>query len=379
MNPEMDWQQLNALGFQPMQQPDQNMSAMTPEQAALIEQRMKERNAKKMSMASGPTSLPFQPNRQVASMSVGTQFQTPEDRAYQADTKAKWKEYLLNANQQLENQKQTIDETKKIQPAYDWTAAAGLADFLSGGQSNLSQTAKNMKGISQEEKLGMLAKLQDQMSQRQENLANITGARMNSNDALKAQMKMAEALDKNQRFGMAQDRQLGMKFNQDLRNDVKHFQEISPSFSKVEAALAPDANGNVNAQRVKMALSDAARMMGEKGVLTDNDILRVQAKTLEGVAADVANFVTGPDATIPASYVGQLANAIQAGKQAVTDAAQKNVSRTKDTYTALGLSPDLANQVADTIYGNYLKGPEKQEQPKVDPIQELLKNMPKGK
>lgn len=377
MNPEMDWQQLNAMGFQPMQKPEPNMSVMSPEQAALIDQRLKEREAKKMSMASGPQPLPFQPNKQMMSTTSTQMISDPRNEAMLADNRARFKQYLTGAEAAADRQGQQIDEIKNTPAKYDWTAAAGLADFLSGGQSNLTSVAKAMPGMSQDEKQQLLAKLQDQSTQRKENLANIVGQRINNGEALKMQQRLMEASDKNMRQDKSMDRGMFTQFNKDLRADVGRFQNALASSQNVADALLPDANGNVNAQRAKTVIPQALRSLGEVGALSDADVGRVTGKSTAQIIADLENFATGPSATIPASYMKPLLDAIQASQKNLGMVARKNVDRTKNTYLAGGMNPDLAEQIAGNIYGDFLNN-STQEQ-KLDPIQQIVNTMPKGK
>jgi hypothetical protein len=373
---ELDYKALTAMGFQPLApSSDEMMSQMTPEQAALLEARKK----KNISIMQSPDSLPFLiPEKNMLSTQTVTQdVSNPADRAYKDDLKSKYKNAIVGAEQDIADQRQLLSDVKNMKGGYDFTPLAGLYDKWSGGGNQLSAAAENISGMKPEEKAAMVAKLQDAISGKQDSLVKNIGARIDMNDATKLQQRMAEMADKNSRFGMAQDRALSMKFDAAVRQDAKPFYEIMPSYGAVEAALTPDANGQINAQRLQMALSNAARLMGEKGVLTDQDIGRIQAQTLDSMLAKVSNFATGPTATIPAEYTEQLKAAINDGKKSWEGALNKKLSATKNSFVAYGLQPVVANYVVDNVYGDKFMGaggqPAAAAPVAVDPVAELLK------
>lgn len=331
------------------------MSTMTPEQAAELE---KKRRQNPTTVMSGVPSAPVMPNMgfDLNSLTVANMVD-PEQRALESDLRNKFKQLVVDQEAGIENQRENLNALKAQPQQLDLRGLAAFADFMNDGKTNLSAAAKDMAPMDPMERGKMIMALEGQLQDDRNALTNTLEDQLRNGMSMKLQQRALDLQTKNTRFQMGQNRSLFAKFNSDVRNDVKPVYELLPAYGAVEAALTPDANGRVNAQRVKMALSNAARLMGEKGVLTDQDIGRVQMQTLDSLAAQAQNFVTGPEGTIPAEYVNQLRQAITDGKASWGLAAKKKLNATRDTYIAGGLDPGIASQVTDTIYGDGFLAP----------------------
>lgn len=360
----MDVNTLLNFGLQPMQQGP----IMTPEEKAALAKQLQEKIAQEQQlgekaptvMMSGPPPVDTQQMNALNVNQVG--FIDPKRRDFNQDMMNKYKQLAVESEQGIEDLKQRARDVQNINPGIDLTALAALADKWGGGGNQLTQAAHQLAPMKPEEKAALLAKLNDQIQAKQQGLMSEVGRQLGSGDSL----RYLDMQLKNQRQDKNIAQQMKYKFNQDVRNDVKNFYDITPSIGAVEAALVPDSKGMVNAQRVKMALSNAARLMGEKGVLTDQDILRVQGKYLQQKVAEMENFFQGPEATIPVEYVAQLKRAIEEGKASVQQATKNKVNATKETYLAMGLDPEFSNKVADNVYGSFIGG--KAEEPKKDTV-----------
>lgn len=324
-------------------------SQMTPEQLAELEARRKKNPTTVMS---GVPTAPAQPQMGLGlhSLSVANMID-PEQRALESDLRNKFKQLVVDQEAGIENQREGLNAIKAMPQKLDLRGLAAYADFMNDGKTKLYNAASDMAPMDEMERAKMIQALEGQLQDDRNALTGTLADQLRTGMATKMQMRALDQQDKNTRFQMSQNRSLFTKFNSDVRNDIKPVYELLPAYGAVEAALTPDANGRVNAQRVKMALSNAARLMGEKGVLTDQDIGRVQMQTLDQLAAQAENFVRGPEGTIPAEYVNQLRAAITDGKAAWGGAAQRKLRATRDTYVAGGLDPNLASEVVDSIYG----------------------------
>lgn len=357
-----DWEKLNALGLrQDAVKEDELMSAMTPEQ----QKKLKEQLEKKMGtvVVEPPTPAAQQPQAMLSRLPVSFGFKDPEQAALEADLRDKYKKLNLGIEQGIEKQNQTIDDYKRVSPNIDFSPMAALADKWSGGGNQLSQAASAIRGPTASEKLVQLMKMQGQTQDDEKALLSELGSRM----AAKDQMKMMNSMMQNQRMLAGQDFKMAGDFNKQVREDVKPYYEIMPSYGTVQAALTPDAQGNINVQRLHQALSNASRLLGEKGVLTDQDIARVQQPTLDMYAAKLSGLAGDPSATIPAAQVAPLIRAIQEGSASWQNSLQRKLSATGETAKAMGLNPQFADHVTKTIYGDFTK-PQMPAQP-VQPVQ----------
>lgn len=360
----MDWNMLLNVGFQPMEA-DPEGQGYVP--APLMTEQEKKRQElqdalnKKLAeqkVAQGPTVMMSGPPPNKVDLSPlsmnPVSFVDPELRAMRHDLMPKYKQLTNQALGGIDQQQEYLRNAAQMPTGIDFTPLAALADKWSEkGGNQLTQAAQQLAPMKPEEKMALLAKLQQPIQDDRQKLLGTIGTQLKSADDL----RMMDMMMKNQRQDKNMAQQVKMKFNQDIRNDVKNFSEITPSIAAVEAALVPDANGRVNAQRVKMAISNAARLMGEKGVLTDQDILRVQGNSMAQRAAELENFIKGDvNATLPVEAISQIKRAIEEGKAAQQQAVRNKINATRDTYTAMGADPQFVSQVADQIYGGYIGG-----------------------
>lgn len=334
----------------------ENSPVMSDEEKARIKQMVAEQDAKKAAeeAARKAKEAPAMPvlESALSRFSVGGSYLTPEDRALRQDLATKFKQLVVDSEQNLERGEQRIKDAEGLSTGFNLTPIAALADKWSGGGNQLSQAAKATAEPSQEEKIKLLADLQQAQGDDQNQLAQIVGSRLSTLDS----HRLAEMSDKNARFQTKMDRDLFLKYNSDLRNDTKTFPEILAAYGAIEANLKPDANGMISAAQLKQSLSNASRTLGEKGVLTDQDISRVQIRSIDAMLADLQMRFGDPNAKIPYEQVKPLLASIQNGKNAWTGAMQKRVDTTRRMYTMGGMSPEIADYGAKTIYGEYLTG-----------------------
>lgn len=292
--------------------------------------------------ASAAANNPF-----LSKFSVSSNFQSPEDRATQKDMQLQFKDLLAQQQGGLDKQDQAISDMK-TNARNDWVVpAAGFLDQTFGG--NQTAVAKDWSGMSPEERAKEIAKMEGSQNQQRAAMSNQVKSLLDSNNT----MKMAEMADKNNRALMGQDMRLNMAFNKDVQTANKVGFETLQQVTPIEAALAPDANGMVDYARVTQALANASRLMGERGVLTDQDIDRVQRKTIDSQIATLQGWITSnPSQPVPASIVAPLAAAIQDGKRSMQSLMQKRLNGLKDSYVnGYGMRPEVGETVVNQVYG----------------------------
>jgi hypothetical protein len=136
------------------------------------------------------------------------------------------------------------------------------------------------------------------------------------------------------RFEEGQLNKFFMDFKKDSNKINDQLSDANQTIINVEAALKPDKDGTVSASRVQSALSNYARLMGEKGVLTDQDTGRQLAPTASMRLAQLENwFKTNPkEVRVPVELVSAMAEGLTDAKTALGTTAKMKTQNLRDTY-----------------------------------------------
>ncbi len=210
-------------------------------------------------------------------------------------------------------------------PQVDYSGAMELARQFSGDQ-NIG--ARYRAPTSNQD---LIQKLGEGIRKTQNDMADAQTANLKTLLADKQAGKQQATQD---RFLASQDN----KFFTDMRRDAEKASskvgDAVQNISNVEAAIKPDANGMVDAARLKMSLSNFARLMGEKGVLTDQDTGRQLAPTAALKLAEMEQYLTSnPGAVkIPAKVASAMNEALADAKNAVKGVAVNHLENIKETY-----------------------------------------------
>ena len=285
------------------------------------------------------------PQASPAGMRASATMDAPEDRLNRSELQSRFKDLLLQQEQGLNRQQQDYDAFKQQPQAIDFRGLAAWSDSLYGG--NLSAAAKEISPPDPEERQKILAAMEQSMNAQRNQMSNQLKGLVDS----KNQSKMMDLMSKNQRFQEGQQFRLNQDLDKTSQNFSKDAFEKMLQFSPVEKALTPDKDGMVSAGAIGTVKSFAARALGEKGVLTDQDIARVIPAALEARIAGLESYLTGdPNQKIPATIVGPLTEALRNAKQAVGEVSQKRLHSAYQAYQARG--GDV--QTGQAIVGSYL-------------------------
>lgn len=344
----MDWMQLANMGFQNQGKPvttNQMSPLMTPEERAKLEAEIKAKNGGTIVVDPTPSAVPFDP-QQLSRLDGMVNMSSPEDRAMTSDMRELYKKLVPQVQQGIAAQEQNLNDIRNTPQGIDFTPMAALADKWSGGGNQLTAAAQSIKGMSDKEKLSLLMSGQNSIQDDQKALLSEIGTKL----AAKDNMKMMEAQMKNQRMMAGQEFNLDNQYDKNVRVDMKNLFEAAPSMQTADRLLTPDAAGNVKVADLYKALSNSARQLGEKGVLTDQDTARIQLPTLELWTAKLSAMAGDPNATLPYSEVKSLHDAVKLGSQALKDITNQRFAQTTQAYLARGGKPSLAESYK-TIYG----------------------------
>jgi hypothetical protein len=182
-------------------------------------------------------------------------------------------------------------------PILGWAAAATGKDFGRGYKAPAQGDGKAL--------LGAYLENQNKLSDNQSNA--LKTLLQNKKDGIENSRQ--SRYENSQNLKMFQE---AKKQNEKL---TKNYAEFTMQAGNVGKAFTPDTDNYVQIGRVRSALSNFARMMGEKGVLTDQDVARqIQTNLDTKIAELTARFGSDPTSKVPAEAI---ATAIDAYNDAV--------------------------------------------------------------
>jgi hypothetical protein len=254
--------------------------------------------------------------------------QTPQELAVEKEIEAQSKEALLRQKLELERQRELNKIYSSAGAGYaDLSPTLNLASQMTGidvskgyvAPMTVQDAAKQAMDME-----GRMPKLEDSMADNQLNLLRMK---------LQSAQRKGDA-GREARFQQGQDSKFFTDFRKDSQKIAGEIADAKTSITNVGAAIEPDEKGMVDAARVQMALSNFARLMGEKGVLTDQDTGRQLAPMAALQTARVKQwFTANPGATkVPASVVSAMTEALEEAKNALTETAKTKLSTLETTY-----------------------------------------------
>jgi len=238
---------------------------------------------------------------------------SPEDRAALATQDKYYQQLSDMAKSGIVQNERDINQFRQKETGMDLTGLMAMADAWApeGTKSNLVAAYK--APMSEEQKTEKLMALQNQLQQRKEGMVK------DSIEALKARLAATRGSREDARSARQEksmDWQMFKAVGQDQKKLVGDATTFYNSFANTEAAIKPDADGTISAQRLQMSLSNFARLMGEKGVLTDYDITRQVGPTVDASLAKVQAYITSnPGQRVPAELASEVKAALADAKR----------------------------------------------------------------
>lgn len=130
----------------------------------------------------------------------------------------------------------------------------------------------------------------------------------------------------------------GSQSNQDARfrdivqRDIRKAQEfIRDQRQQLAAADAAIASGDIN--QIKSASANIARLLGEKGALSEGDVNRVVPRNIATDAAGLVAYITATPQQISPEYITALRNAVRVLTEGTHRRAQEKIRDIKMTYS----------------------------------------------
>jgi hypothetical protein len=268
-------------------------------------------------------SNPAQPEVSAAVLSQPTPQGFRSNKSLEAQLREAIEQDFITRQEQQAQEREMI-KAKLSQPTQaDLTPLMGLAAQISGSNApiqgyrapadqgdevakQLQQLAGNQRGLTQDR----ISNLKTMLEQR-----NSANSEKNARQLTNIENS---AFDKSQKqFGK-------------LTNDASTYREDS---ANVIDAITP-RNGMVTAGRVSQALAKFSRLMGEKGVLTDQDLGRTLERTIGRDIERFRTYLSGqPEgALVDAATVANMQQAMKVATKAFEDSFKKKAAFYKNTW-----------------------------------------------
>jgi hypothetical protein len=267
--------------------------------------------ASKVSPTKGPGLSDANPK---AFVDQSTQMPVPEEMLGR-DT-VKWDKQkvleLLNREQSgVEQQAQALQDMRRTPQEVNWKPLASFVGTMVKGGDKLADAFPE---VDTPEKRAMKIQQLENLLQNQRGDLSKNALGLLQHDL------QAQAANRQNRFEQSQEKRLFDQARKEQNALVKEASDFKGSYKNVESALTPGPDGKVSVGRLQQSLSQFARLMGEKGVLTDTDTGRQLSPTLDLYMARLESMLTSdPNARLDASAVAAMADALKTAKQAYSD------------------------------------------------------------
>lgn len=221
-----------------------------------------------------------------------------------------------------------------------------------------------------EDRTAILQKLQQSVSEAQQGL---TKEQVN---ALKEMLQTSQQKGALQALQSEENRKMRVFENVSRKFD-KPVQELTDFYQAHDAFKSALQSGNVAS--VQSALANYARMTGEKGPLSDNDIARTISPTFALKWAQFRSKVTSePNTPYPPESLKELAAGVDRLKQAAEIKARSKIDAAeRQASTGPGLYKSYAQQVAEEARKNIRSNASSEEAPMS--FEEFKKRKAEGK
>lgn len=275
-----------------------------------------------MNLESRPsTQAVIPPPQQINRWAGLSQAESPEERAMREE-QAKAIASEREGIDKLEMQKLML-ENKVGRP--DLAPVVGLMDWLSGGQSQAAKMYQRPPSPEEIEK--MKFDLENAIQGRKGALSKDIAANIRN----KQQTDLSKEMLKQSRFEESQTAKLEDRLYKDLdKSFIKPALEKGQMFDQIEGQLRTG-----NYQDVAQIMSTLARNIGsEKGALSEGDVGRQVAKTLNSEVARLENFITGKAKADPAQ-IEQIIKTVNVARKATLDSYDSALKSKKRNYQAM--------------------------------------------
>jgi len=295
------------------------------------------------------SDTPMQPQVQgIEAPSMSASFSMTEmpqsEKEIQAAIRQKFMESQAQQEEQMKQQKALLAQEMERQNQLGVLGRLDLRPFAQALQQYGSTTAV-VPTSAPTDRLDAIKQLQEQIQRGQRGLTQ---------DQIGFLRTMMED-KRNAQAGISQKNQEVRMFNYAQGKYLKQADDYTKGAGQYNFVRDEIATGQPS--RINRALSQYARIMGQTGVLTDNDIKLQLPPTFVAALDRAYTFITGnPEAALPQDVVNDLLKTLDAGQAATQRAYQNKVNLIHDTfaqspYAGLSGIENLFKQTTKTIMG----------------------------
>ncbi len=258
---------------------------------------------------------------------------------------------LAQQNSGIQQFQGQINQAAAAPKEIDWSPLASYFDSTVK-DSNLMKGYKAPE--SDEAKQQRLLGMQVQLQKAKEGLSD------KENDFLKNQIASKQN-DRSQRFQLAQAKSMEKDLGDNLQKVGDSLAEEQQRIGQLDQSLASG-----DWQKISSSLSNFSRLMGEKGVLTDQDIQRVVPRSFQGDTAKFLAYMgSTPTAQVDPAYTKSMLEILDISKQKISEKTQAEINQREMRY----------NNPSSTYYGVYTSVGK----PQFDALRERAKAINVGK
>lgn len=289
-------------------------------------------------------NIPLQPNVEGISSSMAMTELPQSEKEIQKQIREKFLQSQAQQEEQLKLQQRMLAQELARQKEMGVLGNLDLRPFAQAAKQYGAQTAV-VPTAAPEERTEVMQKLQEQIQRGQRGLTQdqIGFLRTMMEEKRSAQAGLSAAnLDK-RLFDTARN---------EIMKPVNDLQKATGQYNFVKGEILSGQPSRIN-----RALSQYARIMGQTGVLTDNDIRLQLPSTFVGALDRAYSFVTGnvSGAQLPEDIVQDLLKTLDEGNSQLKAASDNKVDTIYSSF-ATEFSPYAAQKWLPGLYTNAKKG-----------------------
>lgn len=306
--------------------------------------------------APGALAMPsFTPNLRLPAStdaSLMAEYDSPENKALRAQIQDAFMKSKESQSQSI-NDLQGLLKNYQSKQTVDLKPILALADAWGDGESKLSQAYQSPD--SPDERAYKIAQLQDMITKRKGDMSAADLNFLKSQMSDKMGLRLADQQQRNARYDATRGSKIMDAISEGVNKDV--FGQGTPrDFGDTIETKFDLLQGNLGAgdwRSFMSGLGDFARTIAsEKGVLTQEDIQRIQPRTLQNDMDKIERYLeTSGNGPIPKEYIQPYIDIMNRARQKIATQKLNQLDRKEKEYAT---RPDYAPVMEDGGYGRQL-------------------------
>lgn len=305
----------------------ENLGAASPEEVQAAQEQL----AKQASLAQSVAQTPAQPKLEPMggySQSFSYSGPTAEEKALQAQIYEKMKQSMAGQEEQIAALKEQAAKEKAQQEQMGVLGKIDLRPFAEAMRGYGSTVVAKQEAP--QDRTEILKKLNEAITKAQGGLTDDQVNFLKAQLAEKAGMRQAGT---EQRFMAAKDKDIFKEVKGAFDPIFKDYNEFQAQASTIKSALDSGETG-----RLKSAIASIARMQGEKGPLSEGDIIRNVPETWRQKVSDMLAKIDDPKYQADPAVLRIVAANVGALEKAAQEKADSRVTQQETLYQGAPMS-----------------------------------------